>query len=72
MIILDPLLNEMPTIVDKTSYLKALFMCSYEVMNPLFIRPRRFGKTLKMDMIREFCEINYQNPKDKSYQKNFF
>jgi len=41
-------------------------MCSYEVMNPLFISPRRFDKTLNMDMIREFCEINYQNPKNKS------
>ena len=30
--------------VDKTAYLKELFLSSYEVMNPLFIRPRRFGK----------------------------
>ena len=41
-------------------------------MNPLFIRPRRFGKTLNMDMIREFCEINYQNPQDKSRQQKLF
>ena len=58
--------------VDKTSYLKELFLSSYEVMNPLFIRPRRFGKTLNMDMIKEFCEINYQNPKDKSRQQKLF
>jgi hypothetical protein len=25
-----------------------------------------------MDMIREFCEINYQNPKDKSHQQKLF
>ena len=55
--------------VDKTAYLKTLFMSSYEVMNPLFIRPRRFGKTLNMSMIKEFCEINYQNPSDKSRQQ---
>ena len=42
------------------------------VKNPLFIRPRRFGKTLNMSMIKEFCEINYQNPSDKSYQQKLF
>ena len=58
--------------VDKTSYLKELFMSSSEVMNALFIRPRRFGKTLNMNMIKAFCELNYQNPRDKSYQKKLF
>jgi hypothetical protein len=53
--------------VDMTSYLKDLFMSSYEVMNPLFIRPRRFGKTLNMDMIKEFCELNRFNYKLISY-----
>ncbi|SFK63226.1 Predicted AAA-ATPase, partial [Succinivibrio dextrinosolvens] len=58
--------------VDKTSYLKELFMSSSEVMNALFIRPRRFGKTLNMNMIKAFCELNYQNPGDKSYQQKLF
>ena len=58
--------------VDKTRYLKTLFMSSNEVMNPLFIRPRRFGKTLNLSMIREFCELNYQNPGDKSRQHKLF
>jgi len=58
--------------VDKTSYLKTLFLSSYVVKNPLFIRPRRFGKTLNMSMIKEFCELNYQNPKDKSRQQKLF
>ena len=58
--------------VDKTSYLKELFLSSYVVKNPLFIRPRRFGKTLNMDMIKEFCEINYQNPSDNPVSRNFF
>ena len=52
--------------VDKTSFLKELFMGNSLAKNPLFLRPRRFGKTLNMSMIKEFCELNYQNPKDKS------
>ena len=47
--------------VDKTSYLKNIFVTD-SVKNPLFIRPRRFGKTLNLNMIKEFCEINYKNP----------
>ncbi|MBO6258921.1 MAG: AAA family ATPase, partial [Succinivibrio sp.] len=31
--------------VDKTAYLKTIFLSSSEVKNSLFIRPRRFGKT---------------------------
>ncbi len=57
--------------VDKTSYLDELFIKS-PVKNPLFIRPRRFGKTLNMSMIKEFCEINYKSPEDKSYQQKLF
>ncbi|MBO6257893.1 MAG: AAA family ATPase, partial [Succinivibrio sp.] len=58
--------------LDKTAYLKTLFMSSYEVKNALFIRPRRFGKTLNLNMIKEFCELNYLNPEDKSYQQKLF
>ena len=58
--------------VDKTSYLKELLMSDSEVMNAIFIRPRRFGKTLNLDMIRQFCRLNYQNPGDKSYQQKLF
>ena len=58
--------------VDKTSYLKDLLLSDSEVMNALFIRPRRFGKTLNLDMIRKFCRLNYQNPGDKSYQQKLF
>lgn len=58
--------------VDKTAYLKELFLGNSEVMNPLFIRPRRFGKTLNLSMIKEFCELNYKNPGDKSYQQKLF
>lgn len=58
--------------VDKTSYLKELLMSDSEVMNAIFIRPRRFGKTLNLDMISQFCRLNYQNPGDKSYQQKLF
>ena len=58
--------------VDKTAYLKTMFLSSYEVKNLLFIHTRRFGKTINMDMIKEFCEISYQHPKDKSYQQKLF
>ncbi|MBO6258729.1 MAG: AAA family ATPase, partial [Succinivibrio sp.] len=58
--------------VDKTAYLKTLFLSTSKVMNALFIRPRRFGKTLNLSMIKEFCRLNYQNPGDKSYQQKLF
>ena len=58
--------------VDKTSYLKELFMSDAEVMNHLFIRPRRFGKTLNMNMIKDFCQLNYHHPGDKTYQQRLF
>ena len=57
--------------VDKTAYLKNLFE-NNSVKNYLFTRPRRFGKTLNMSMIEEFCELDYQNPKDKSRQQKLF
>lgn len=58
--------------VDKTAYLKEILMSPSEVKNSLFIRPRRFGKTLNMSMIKEFCKLNYKNPEDKSYQQKLF
>ncbi|MBQ7738081.1 MAG: AAA family ATPase [Desulfovibrionaceae bacterium] len=38
----------------------------------LFIRPRRFGKTLNLNTIASFCQLNYQKPGDKSYQEKYF
>ena len=58
--------------VDKTHFLKELFMGSMRAKAPLFTRPRRFGKTLNMSMIQAFCELNYQNPGDTSYQERLF
>ena len=58
--------------VDKTKYLKDLFMGENDSHVSLFIRPRRFGKTLNMKMIEAFCKLNYNNPGDKSYQEKLF
>ena len=55
--------------VDKTAFLKTLFLSTSEVKNSLFMRPRRFGKTLNLNMIKEFCELNYLNPGDKTRQQ---
>ncbi len=48
--------------VDKTSFIKQL---SKENV-ALFTRPRRFGKTLTMSMLKYFFEMNYESPNDIS------
>ena len=58
--------------VDKTSFLKTLFYSPKGVENALFTRPRRFGKTLNMSMIKAFCELDYKNPGDITYQQKLF
>ncbi len=57
--------------VDKTAFLKLLI----EKDNPsvMFTRPRRFGKTLTMDMMKEFFCLNFRNEPDYEVrQKNLF
>ena len=66
------IINSGACYVDKTAYLKTLFMSDSEVKNLWFMRPRRFGKTLNLSMIKEFCRLNYLNPGDKSYQEKLF
>ena len=67
--------------VDKTPYLKTVF--SKEVSTDkkasaagtpvmLFTRPRRFGKTLLMDMFESFLKVNTKNPDDTSLQEELF
>ncbi|MBQ7738985.1 MAG: AAA family ATPase [Desulfovibrionaceae bacterium] len=58
--------------VDKTRFLNDIFLGPAKTKAPLFVRPRRFGKSLNMDMISSFCRINYQNPGDKHYQEEIF
>ena len=57
--------------VDKTFYLNTLFMerCA---KNTFITRPERFGKTMNLSMIKAFCELNYKNPGDTSYQQKLF
>ena len=56
--------------VDKTQYLKPLFVDTDSRF--LLLRPRRFGKTLTMSMLRHFLERDYQNPGDTSRQQELF
>ena len=46
--------------VDKTPYIKAVTECSAQVL--LITRPRRFGKTLFMNTLQCFLEIDPENP----------
>ena len=67
--------------VDKTPYLKTVF--SEEIPADgktfvdgssvlLFTRPRRFGKTLLMDMFENFLKIDSDKPFDTTYQQDLF
>ena len=57
--------------VDKTPYLKQVFAVDdADVL--LFTRPRRFGKTLLMNMFESFLNINYENPGDTTIHQNYF
>ena len=57
--------------VDKTSYLRTVFAEDGSSVL-LFTRPRRFGKTLLMDMFADFFRLNYINPTDTSFQQKLF
>ena len=57
--------------VDKTRYLKSVFQeDSSQVL--LITRPRRFGKTLTMNMFEAFLSLNYDDPNDLSEQISLF
>ena len=57
--------------VDKTRYLKSVFQeDSSQVL--LITRPRRFGKTLTMNMFEAFLSLNYDDPDDLSEQISLF
>ena len=50
--------------VDKSRYLKAILDFDPESLDQgddimLFLRPRRFGKTLSLSMIENFCRLDY-------------
>ncbi len=56
--------------VDKTAFLKSLLYSGGEVTQ--LLRPRNFGRTMSMDMLASFVEMNYQAPDDRSRQENLF
>ena len=45
--------------VDKTAFLKDLLKGNNQVS--LFTRPRRFGKSTTLSMIKTFLEVNYDS-----------
>lgn len=57
--------------VDKTLYLRSVFAEDGSSVL-LFTRPRRFGKTLLMDMFADFIRLNYLNPSDTTFQQKRF
>lgn len=65
------IINKNKYYVDKTSYLKTVFAEDGSSVL-LFTRPRRFGKTLLMDMFADFFRLNYLNPTDTSFQQKLF
>ena len=57
--------------VDKTPYLKQVFAVDdADVL--LFTRPRRFGKTLLMNMFESFLKVSEKNPGDTTIHQNYF
>ena len=56
--------------VDKTRFIKTVMEDGARVM--LITRPRRFGKTLFMDTIKTFLQVNPSNPGDASFTEKVF
>lgn len=57
--------------VDKTRFIRDIFMIEGS-RALLFTRPRRFGKTLTMSMLRSFLEMNYADPSDRGVAQALF
>ena len=56
--------------VDKTKFLRPLLTRTGVVA--LFTRPRRFGKTLTMTMLRDFLKVDRENPGSTQLQERLF
>ena len=56
--------------VDKTRFLRPLLTRTGVVA--LFTRPRRFGKTLTMTMLRDFLKVDRENPGSTELQERLF
>lgn len=56
--------------VDKTSFIKPVMTAGKKVR--LITRPRRFGKTLFMDMLKSFLQLDWKKPgSSEAHQKLF-
>lgn len=55
--------------VDKSRFIPDIIKASNVV---LITRPRRFGKTLMLSMLRSFLSLNFDNPADKSLPRKLF
>lgn len=58
--------------VDKTRFIKDLFDTALLVKVQLFTRPRRFGKTLFLSLLKAFLEPNYKDKSDLSEHEKIF
>ena len=56
--------------IDKSSYIKKVFENSASVI--LFTRPRRFGKTLLMDMFKSFLRVAPDGSANRDYKEKLF
>ncbi|MBW7569668.1 AAA family ATPase [Succinivibrio faecicola] len=56
--------------IDKTSYIKKVFTNLSPVI--LFTRPRRFGKTLLMDMFKSFLRVAPDGSSNREYKEKLF
>ena len=56
--------------VDKTRFLRPLLEDTGDVA--LFTRPRRFGKTLTMTMLRDFLKVDREKPGSTKFQERLF
>ena len=52
--------------IDKTKYIEKILVDASEVK--LFTRPRRFGKTLNMSMLKYFFDIKNKEENKKLFQ----
>jgi len=57
------------TFLDKTSLISEFIECNSKVS--LVVRPRRFGKTMNLTMLRDFFSIPI-HPDNKDYRRELF
>lgn len=64
------IINSGAVYVDKTGSMRRLLTSGTSVL--LLTRPRRFGKSLTLNMIQNFLEMNYSDPSDRSRSEKLF